>query len=120
MRILFPDENMFDIDVGIPMKRNFPTKVIVWLGACSKEVTLFVIFREEIVDYARYIKEVLTVAFKCENDVYGIDWIFQQDRAKSHNHHLTQKWRGDYFPAFLDQHRWPNNSPESNPLDDCI
>lgn len=89
MRILFSDENLFDIDGvynsqndcvwtpsraeankrgGIRKERKFPQKVMVWLGACSKRVTPLGIFQDGTVDHARYIKEVLPVAPK-----YGIN-----------------------------------------------
>ena len=141
MRILFSDEKMFDIDGvynsqndrvwapsrtaanwrgGIRTKRKFPTKVMVWLGACSKGVTPLVIFQDGTVDHARYIKEVLPVALKYGNHVFGSNWTFQQDGARPHTHHLTQQWCRDHFPVFLDQHQWPPNSPDLNPLDYCI
>lgn len=85
MRILFSDEKLFHIDGvydaqndrvwavdradadlrgGIKQKRKCPPKVMVWLGACSKGLTLFVIFDGRTVDHARYIDEVLPVALK--------------------------------------------------------
>ena len=141
MRILFSDEKMFDIDSvynsqndrawapsrtaanesdGIRTERKFPTKVTVWLGACSKGVTPLVIFQEGTVDHARYIKEVLPVALKYGNHVFGSNWTFQQDGVKLHTHHLTQQWCRDHFPALLDRYQWPPNSPDLNPLDYCI
>jgi hypothetical protein len=141
MKILFSDEKMFDIDGvynsqndriwapnraeankkgGTKQKRKFPQKVMVWLGACSKGITPLVIFKDGTVDHARYIKEVLPVALKYGNMTFGSDWIFQQDGARPHVHHLIQQWCRDHFPAFLDKDRWPSNSPDLNPLDYCI
>ena len=37
-------------------------------------------------DHDRYMKEMLPVAFKFGNDMFGDDWTFQQDSAKSHIH----------------------------------
>ena len=94
MRILFSDEKIFDIDGasnlqndrvwapsrseaserdGIVEKRKFPQKVMLWLGACSKGIYPLVIFEEGTVDHARYIKEVLPVALKYGNKVFGND-----------------------------------------------
>ena len=141
MRILFSDEKLFDIDDvynvqndrvwapsrveanecgGIKMKRKFPQKVMVWLGACSKGITPLVIFEEGTLDHDRYIKEVLPVALKYGNKVFGNEWIFQQDNARPHIHHLTQKWCRDHFPSFIDKDHWPSNSPDLNPLDYSI
>lgn len=140
-KILFSDEKMFDIDGvynsqndriwavdrkeadkngGVKQRRKFPAKVMVWLGACTKGVSPLVVFDEGTVDHARYIKEVLPVALKFGNKVFGNDWVFQQDGAKPHTHHLTQKWCADNFPSFIDKDHWPPNSPDLNPLDYCI
>ncbi len=92
MKILLSDEKMFDIDSvynsqndrvwavnraeadkkdGIKQKRKFPQKIMVWLGVCSKGVSPLVIFEEGSVDHARYIQEVLSVALKYGNEVFG-------------------------------------------------
>jgi len=112
MRILFSDEKMFDIDGiynsqnqriwaasraeanergGIKMKQKFSKKVMVWLGVCSKGVTPLVIFDQGSVDHAEYIQNVLPIALKYGTKTFGEHWIFQQDGAKPHVHHLTQK-----------------------------
>jgi hypothetical protein len=141
MKILFSDEKMFDIDGvynsqndrvwavncaeavkkdGIKQKRKFPQKVMVWLGVCSKGVSPLVIFEEGSVDHARYIQEVLPVALKYRNEVFGNQWTFQQDGAKSHIHHLIKQWCRNNFPSFIDKDQWPPNSPDLNPLDYSI
>ena len=92
LNILFSVEKMFDIDGvynsqndriwtvssaaadikdGIRQKRKFPPKVIVCLGVCSKCVSSLVIFESGTLDHNRYIKEVLPVALKYDNDVFG-------------------------------------------------
>ena len=113
MRIPFSDEKFFDIDDvynsqndrvwavdradadkrgGIKQRRKFPWKVLVWLGACSKGITPLVILDEGTVDHTVYIKKVLPVALKYGNETFGGDWVFQQDGATSHSHHLTPEW----------------------------
>ena len=112
MRFLSSDEKMFDLngmhnlqnDIiwavnrveaddkgGIKQIEKFPQKVMVWLGMCSKGVTPLIIFDEETLDHERYIKEVLPVAEKYEDKVFGSDWTYQRDGAKPHIHHLTQQ-----------------------------
>ena len=141
MRILFSDEKIFDIDGvynsqndrvwapsrtaaneigGIRRKRKFPTKVMVWLGACSEGVTPLVIFEEGTLNHAQYIEEVPPVALDYGKIVFGDNWTFQQVGARPHTHRLSQKWGKDHFPAFYDQQQWPANSPDLNPLDYCI
>ena len=55
------------------------------------------------------------------NEIFGGDWVFQQDGAKPHSHHLsTPFWCRDNFPSCIDKdHRRPN-SPDLNPLDYSI
>ncbi|CAF1535797.1 unnamed protein product, partial [Adineta ricciae] len=91
-----------------------------WLGVCSKDVSPLVIFEQGTVNHNRYIKEVLPIALKYGNYVFGNDWTYQQDGAKPHTHHLTQQWCHDNFPAFIDKDHWPPNSPDLNSLDYCI
>jgi inhibitor of nuclear factor kappa-B kinase subunit alpha len=141
MNILFSDEKMFDIDGvynsqndriwaanrseadikgGIRQKRKFPQKVMVWLGVCSKGVSPLVIFENGTVNHERYIKEVLPVALKFGNDMFGNDWTFQQDGARPHTHKKSQEWCAKHFPSFIGEKDWPPNSPDLNPLDYCI
>ena len=63
---------------------------MVWLGACFKGITPLMIPGEGTVDHTVYIKKVLPVALKYENETFGRDWVFQQDGAMPHSHHLTQ------------------------------
>jgi hypothetical protein len=141
MKILFSDEKIFDINGvynaqndriwainrteaekngAIQQKRKFPQKVMVWLGVCSRGVSPLVIFEKGTVDHARYINKVLPVALKYGNQMFGDDWVFQQDGATSHTHHLTQQWCKDNFSTFIDKDHWPPNSPDLNPLDYSI
>ena len=141
MRILFSDEKMFDIDGiyntqhdrvwavdratadangGKIEKRQFPQKVMVWLGVCSKGVTPLVVFDEGSVDHDRYIREVLPVAADFGAKMFGDNWTFQQDGAKPHTRHLSQQWCRDNLPSFFDKDCWPANSPDLNPLDYSI
>jgi hypothetical protein len=93
---------------------------MVWLGVCSKSVFPLVILDQDTIDHDRYIKEVLPVALKYGNHVFGNEWTFQRDCARSHSHQLTQQWCHDNFPEFIDKDHWPPNSPDHNPLDYCI
>ena len=65
---------------------------MVWLRACTKGVSPVVVFNEATVDHARYIKEMLPVALKFGEKVFGNDGVFQQDDAKPrpHPHPQTQ------------------------------
>ena len=71
--------------------RKFPHKGMVWLGVCSKRLSALVIFENGTVDHDRYINEVLPVALKYGNSIFGNDWTFQQDGAKPYFHEKTQE-----------------------------
>ena len=107
MKILSLDEKLFDIDGiynsqndriwevnrletdikgGIGQIRKCPQKVMVWLEACSKRLSPLVMCENGTVDQNRYINEVLPVALKYGNSIFGNDWTFQQDGAKPHFH----------------------------------
>ena len=105
---------------GIKQRRKCPSKVMVWLDACSKSVMPLVTLDEGTVDHIVYIKKVLPVALKYGNQVFGSDWVFQQDGARPHSHNLTQQWCRDQFLSSIDKDRWPRNSPDLRPLDYSI
>ena len=105
---------------GLRRKREFPQRVMVWLGVYSKGVSSSVIFESDMLDHDRYIKEVLPVALKYDNNMFGDDWTFQQDGAKPHIHEKPQEWCAKNFSLFIDRDHWPPNSPDLNPLDYCV
>ena len=79
-----------------------------------------VVFEKGTVDHDRYIKEVLPIALKYGNKVFGNDWTFQQDGATPHTHAKSQAWCAERFPSFIVKDWWPPNSPDLNPLDYCV
>jgi hypothetical protein len=118
LKILFSDEKMFDIDEiyktekdrswavnlaeadkksAIQQKKPFSQKVMVWLGVCSEGIYPLVIFDEGTVDHTQYIEEMLPIALKYGNKVFGNYWAFQQDRARPHIYHLTRQQCQDNF-----------------------
>lgn len=76
---------------GIRIIKRFSAKVMVWLDACSQGITPLVIFKEDALNHNRYTKEVLPVALKYGEKVFGNDSTFQQDGTTVHTHHLSQK-----------------------------
>ena len=130
MKILFPDEIIFDINGvynvqndqiwainrteaekngGIQQKKNY-TKNYGMVGSMFKGCFTISNFEKGTVDHALYINKVLLVALKYGNQMFGDDWVFQQDGATSHTHHLTQQWRKVNLPTFIDKDHWPPNS----------
>ena len=93
---------------------------MIWLGVCSKGVRPLVILDKSTIDHDRYIKEVLPVAIKYGNKVFGDDWTYQQDNATRHMHTLTLEWWEQIFPSFIDKDQWPPISSDLNPLDYSI
>ncbi|CAM4960467.1 unnamed protein product [Rotaria socialis] len=92
---------------GRKQKRKFSDKIMVWLGVCSNGVF-------PVGNY------VLPVTLKYGNEMFGNDWIFQQNNATPHTDILAQQWCQEHFPTFIDKDHWPPNSPDLNPLDYCI
>ena len=70
-RIWAVNRSAADTKGGIQQKRKFLQKVMVWSGVCSKGVSPLVIFEDEAMDHDRYIKEMLQVALKFGNDMFG-------------------------------------------------
>ena len=141
LRMLFSDEKVFDLDGmynaqndriwavnreeadkrgSIRQKRNFPQKVMIWLGACSKGLIPLIILDEGTMDHRRYIDEILPVALKYGNEGFGDNWTFQQDDVKPHMHASTQEWCRMNFPSFIDKDHWLPHSPDLNPSDYLI
>ena len=98
---------------------NSPQKVTVWLGVCSKGVSPLVIFESDTLDHDRYIKEVLPIALKYGNDMFGDDWTFQQDGVKAHIHEKSQEWCAKNFSSLINKDPCPPNSPDLKPLGSC-
>ena len=93
---------------------------MMWLGVCSRSITSLAILDEGTIDHSCYIKNVLPVALSYGNEVFGDNWIFQQDGENPRRHHLTQEWCRNNFPSLIDKDHWPPNSPNLNPLDYSI
>ena len=69
--------------------RKFLQNLIVWLEACSRGLSPLVIFENGTIDHNRDITEVLSVALKYGNSIFGSDWSFQQDGPKPHFYEKT-------------------------------
>ena len=57
----------------------------------------------------RHIQEVLPVVLKFGNDMFGDNWMFQQDGGRAHIHQKTEDWC-----------RTVSLTPDLNPMDYCI
>ena len=121
-RIWAADRSATDIKSVLRQKRKFLQKVMFQLRVCSEDMSALVIFEDGTMYHDRHIKEVLPVAFKFGNNMFGTDWTFQQDIAKPHIYAKTQEWCAKHFPCLIDKcHRPPPpNSPDLNPLDYSI
>ena len=78
---------------------------VVGCPCSSKGLTPLMILDEGTVDHSCYIKNVLSVALKHGNEVFGDKWIFQQDGTHPHRHPLKQEWCRNNFSAFIDKDR---------------
>ena len=93
---------------------------MVWLDVWSKSLTALVTLDKGTVDHSCYIKNVLPIALKYENEVFGDKWSFQQDGVNPHRDYLTQEWCRNSFPLLIDKGCWSQNSPHLNPLNYSI
>ncbi|CAF3319456.1 unnamed protein product [Rotaria socialis] len=91
-----------------------------WLRVCSEGITPLIILDNDTVNHQQYIDEVLSVALKYGNNVFGDDLTFQQAGVKPHTHKLSQKWCPDLFRGLIDKDHWSPNSPYLNPLNYSI
>jgi hypothetical protein len=73
-------------------------KVIGVVGCLLKWYHSTIDVWKRTVDHARYIKEVLPLAVKYENKMFGNDWIFQQNGAKPHTHVKSETWCEEHLP----------------------
>ena len=138
MKILFSNEKMFNIDEsynsqndriwtvnrsaadtkgGIRKKWSFRKRLWFVSEFVLKVYPPLMIFEDGTMDDDRYIKEVLPVALKFGNDMFGTDWTFQQDSPRSHIHAKWQEWCVKHLPCFIDKDHWPPNSPDLKPFD---
>ena len=102
---------------GIHQKTKSLVKVMVWMGVYGQQLSKPVIFEDGTMDAQRYIDKVLPIALKCGNNkMWGNNWAYQQDDARSHTHHLSQKWCADHFLAFISKDRWPPNLSDLCPF----
>ena len=85
-----------------------------------KGLTPLTILDEGTIDHSCYIKNVLSIALRYGNEVFGDKRIFQQDGTNLHRDHLTQEWCQDNFPPFIKKDRCPLNGADLNHLDDSI
>ena len=91
------------------------------MSACScKGLIPLVILDEETVDHGCYIKTVLCVALKYENEVFDDNWFFEQDGANLHRDHLKEEWFRGNFSSLIDKDCWSRDSPNLNLLDYSI
>lgn len=137
-RIVFSDEKKFNVDGvynsqndriwavnraeadekgGVHQKRKFPQGIMVWLAASTEGLSPLVIMKKGTVNQDRYIKEILPVAKKYGDKVFGNNWTYQQDGATCHTGPKSIKWCQENLPNFIGKDHWPANSPDLNPLD---
>lgn len=141
-RILFTDEKYFELGgifnrqndrVYAPLRQEadehggirptpkFPKRLMVWLGASKNGLTVPLIFKPgETLTHQNYIEVVLPHAKTEGLRLIGDDFIYQQDKATPHTHKDSLSWIKNNFPRFIDQNRWPSNSPDLNILDSYV
>ncbi|CAF4957938.1 unnamed protein product, partial [Rotaria socialis] len=85
---------------------------MVWLGACKEGLTTPIIFKPgETLTHKNYIDIVLPHALAEGQRLLGEDFIYQQDNATPHTHKDSLTWIRNNFSRFIDETKWPPNSP---------
>ena len=92
---------------GFHQKIKHPGKVMVWLGACAKDLAAAVIFENETMNAEIYTNEILPITLECGNKMIGSSWTYQPDSARLHIHHLTEECCAKHFPDFISRKRCP-------------
>lgn len=83
--------------VMLKNQQKFAQKVMIWIGACSQGVTPLTIFKDGRLDHLRCVDEVLPMALRYGNMVFGNEWTLRQRSPKYHTHKLSQKRCHDHF-----------------------
>ena len=84
---------------GVKQKQKISQKVMVWLG---RNNTIGHLGKRNSQPQSLYQK-FLPVAHIYNNQVFGDNWMFQQDSATPHINHLSQKWCTDNFLVVINQ-----------------
>ncbi|CAM2729276.1 unnamed protein product [Rotaria socialis] len=97
---------------------SFQKKLMVWLAASKNGLSLPIIFEPgETLTHENYIEIVLPHALSEGQRLLGDNFIYQQDNATPHKHKDSIAWIKKNFPQFIDENKWPPNSPDLNVLD---
>jgi hypothetical protein len=67
--------------------------------------------------HQNYIEVVLPHAKSEDERLLGDDFIYQQANATPHTHKKSLAWCEESFVKFINNERWPPNSPDLNVLD---
>lgn len=103
---------------GINQTSKYPKRIMIWLGASKNGLTSPIIFQPgETLSHENYINVVLPHARVEGERLLGTDFIYQQDNATPHVHRKSLTWCAENFSNFIDNERWPPNSPDLNVLD---
>ncbi|CAF4311844.1 unnamed protein product, partial [Rotaria magnacalcarata] len=71
----------------------------------------------ETLTHENYIEIVLPHALSEGQRLLGDNFIYRQDNATPHRHKDSIAWIKKNFPRFIDEKKWPSNSPDLNVLD---
>ncbi|CAM4744288.1 unnamed protein product [Rotaria magnacalcarata] len=97
---------------------SFQKKLMVWLAASKNGLLLPIICEPgETLTHENYIEIVLPHALSEGQRLLGDNFIYQQDNATPHKHKDSIAWIKKNFPRFIDEKKWPPNSPDLNVLD---
>ncbi|CAM4820023.1 unnamed protein product [Rotaria magnacalcarata] len=117
-RVYTPSRYYADEHKGTKPTAKFPKKLMVWLAASKNGLSLPIIFEPgETLTHENYIEIVLPHALSEGQRLLGDNFIYRQDNATPHKHKDLIAWIKKNFPRFIDEKKWPPNSPDLNVLD---
>ncbi|CAF4492964.1 unnamed protein product, partial [Rotaria sp. Silwood2] len=114
-RVYTPSRQEADEHGGIRQISKFTKRIMVWLGACKNGLTTPIIFAPgETLTHSNYVEVVLPHGLAEDRRLLGDDFIYQQDNATPHTHKNSLAWIKNKFTRFIDENKWPPNSPDLN------
>ena len=135
-KIIFSDEKVFTVEesnnrqndrILSPTSKDIPEglkyidrvqkslSVMVWVGVTANSRTNLIFVPNGV----KINSEILETEIKNAGHRHfeNQDWIFQQDSAPAHASKSTQSWLRGQNIEFLSNSKWPQSSPDLNPLD---
>ena len=102
-------------------RKTFPKNVMISVGVFKLGRTSVFFVQSGVKINGQYYRNELLVCMLTEmNNLSRGDYIFLQDRARSHTAKATLKYLNENYLAYVKPDHWPSSSPDLNVLDFAI